>query len=197
MMIALCALLPILGGALSAVIRFSGDRARNIYIGCVTALTSVCTLLCVCLNPGERLRLFSLGDGFDCVLEPDGLSRVFIALLACLWPLASLYAFEYMEHEERTGNFFVFYTIAYGISLLFASARNLFTLYVFYECLTVCTLPLVEHGQNKESYRAGRMYLMYLIGGTSLGFAALILTGSLTGGDTAFTSDGKIGRAHV
>ena len=192
MMIALCALLPLLGGGLSTVIRFQSDRQRNLYFGCVTLLTSIGALLCVCFGSDKSFILFSLGGGFDCAFGLDGLSRLFAALLAVLWPLASLYAFEYMEHEERTGNFFVFYTMAYGIALLLASARNLFTLYIFYECLTVCTLPLVEHEQNKESYRAGRTYLMYLIGGTSLGFAALVLVSGLSGGSTVFAAGGVL-----
>ncbi len=190
MAIALCALLPIAGGALSALIRFSGKRQRNIFIGLVSLLTTIGVLIVVCLNIRGSITLFSIAPGFDCTLSCDGLSRMFAFLIAVLWPAASLYAFEYMEYEERTGNFFAFYTITYGFALLVAAAQNLFTLYIFYECLTISTLPLVEHGQNKESYRAGRTYLLYLIGGTSMGFAALMLVSGLSGGSTAFTAGG-------
>ena len=191
MYIALCAGLPLLGGALCGVLRFKSDRARNIYIECITLLTSILVLVCTGMNLTGSFTLFSLGKGFDCRFGLDGLSRIFASLIGVLWPFASLYAFEYMEHEERTGNFYVFYTMSYGIALLISAAQNLFTLYIFYECLTVCTLPLVEHEQNKESFRAGRTYLLYLIGGTTLGFAALVMVNGL-GGSTAFVSGGVI-----
>ena len=192
MYIALCALLPLLLGGLSAVLKFRSDRARNLYVECVTLLTSAASLCCVLLDKSAAVTLFRLGGGFDCVLGIDGLSRLFIGLISILWPLACLYAFEYMEHEERTGNFFAFYTMAFDVALLLAAARNLFTLYIFYECLTIVTLPLVEHGQNKESYRAGRTYLIYLIGGASLGFASLVMISGLTGGATSFTPGGLV-----
>ena len=73
-----------------------------------------------------------------------------------------------MHHEKREGQFFTFYTLAYGVTILLAAAENLFTMYVFYECLTIVTVPLVGHSRNKESFRAARSYMVYLIGGASL-----------------------------
>ena len=190
MYIAICALLPLIGGPISALIRFRGERARNLYLMGVTLITSISVFVCAFALPPDTLRLFKLSQNFVCLFGVDGLSRFFLCLVGALWPLALLYAFEYMRHEERTGNFFVFYTMAYGVTLLLASSRNLFTLYIFFECLTVVTLPLVEHGQNKEAYRAGRAYLMYLIGGTSLGFAAMVIVHCMAGSEAVFTYGG-------
>ena len=38
----------------------------------------------------------------------DGMTMVFAGLVSVLWPLATLYAFEYMEHHERQETFFMF-----------------------------------------------------------------------------------------
>ncbi len=192
MYIALIALIPCLGGLLSAFIPFCDKRARNIFIESVVALTSLCALSCALFAKEAGAALFRLAPDFVCAFSLDGFSRVFVCLVACLWPLATLYSFEYMEHESRTGNFYVFYTVAYGVTLLLSAARNLFTLYIFFECLTVVTLPLVEHEQNKEAYRAGRTYLMYLIGGTSLGVVAMIIAQNLAGGHAAFARGGAM-----
>ena len=72
-----------------------------------------------------------------------------------------------------------------------AAAENLFTMYVFYECLTIVTVPLVGHSRNKESFRAARSYMVYLIGGASLGFAALIMVNAHAA--DAFTLGGIMG----
>ena len=40
----------------------------------------------------------------------DGMSMIFAGLVSVLWPLATLYAFEYMEHEGHEKIFFMFYS---------------------------------------------------------------------------------------
>jgi multicomponent Na+:H+ antiporter subunit D len=51
-----------------------------------------------------------------------------------------------------------------GVSL----AGNLFTLFLFYEVLTLSTYPLVTHRATPEAVRAGRVYLMMLLGASTL-----------------------------
>jgi len=56
------------------------------------------------------------------------------------------------------------------------------TLFIFYETLTLSTYPLVTHKGSMHAAKAGRVYLVYLIG-TSIGFLllAMIWTWVLTG----------------
>lgn len=175
MYLALCSLLPIAASALLWFIRFPKRLYKLIYVETVTLLTSVGVFIALFTKDQSVIEIFRISDSFVLSFSMDGASSVFIGLAALLWPFASLYAFEYMHHEKREGKFFVFYTLAYGVTILLAAANNLFTMYVFYECLTLVTIPLVEHGQDKESFRAARTYMIYLIGGASLGFAALVM----------------------
>lgn len=175
MRLALCALLPGIGSALLIFLRFPSRRARNAFIEIVTCLTSVCVFLAAMFPSEGAFELFRVSDSFVCAFKTDGPGKAFAYLAAGLWPFASLYAFEYMAHESREGQFFTFYTLAYAVTILIAASANLFTLYIFFELLTLVTLPLVDHGHDKESYRAGRTYLTYLIGGASLGFAAMVI----------------------
>jgi multicomponent Na+:H+ antiporter subunit D len=61
-------------------------------------------------------------------------------------------------------------------------AANLFTLFVFYEVLTLSTYPLVAHKGDANAQRGARIYLMTLLG-TSIGFllVAIIWTGTIAG----------------
>ena len=63
-----------------------------------------------------------------------------------------------------------------------ALSANLFSLFVFYELLTLVTYPLVTHSGTDEARRAGRVYLGYLLG-TSIGLQllAIVCTWSMTG----------------
>lgn len=175
MMLALCALIPILGSVALWYIRFPKRLWRMVFVETVTVLTSLAVFGVILWGDGRSFELFRLSDAFVLSFAYDDAAKVFVGLAAFLWPFAALYAFEYMHHEKREGQFFTFYTLAYAVTILLAAAENLFTMYVFYECLTLVTIPLVGHSRNKESYRAARTYMVYLIGGASLGFAALVM----------------------
>ena len=102
-------------------------------------------------------------------VEPLGL--VFALVAACLWPITALYGVGYMRghHEENQTRFFFFFAVAISGALGVAFAGNLFTLFVFYEFLTFCTVPLVTHHQSEESKKSGRIYLGILLT-TSIAF---------------------------
>ncbi|HMB47857.1 MAG TPA: proton-conducting transporter membrane subunit, partial [Afifellaceae bacterium] len=61
-------------------------------------------------------------------------------------------------------------------------AGNLFTLFLFYEVLTLSTYPLVTHKANAEAMASGRIYLLLLLGTSMvLLLPAIIATGVLAG----------------
>lgn len=174
MLIFLTLLVPLLGGALMGLIRFPSGKARAIYVESVVCLTSLMVLSLLLTRTETTFVLFHLIDKLPLAFRLDGTSCVFAGLVAVLWPLASLYAFEYMKHEERENSFMSWYTMSYAATLAVAFSANLFTLYVFYECLTIVTLPLVIHKKDAMSIRAGRKYLTYSITGAALAFVALV-----------------------
>jgi len=108
----------------------------------------------VTLYPGIALR-FSL----------DGLGLLFAATSAAMWVMAALYSIGYMRalSEHAQSRFYFFYAIALSGGLGVACAGNLFTLYLFYEVITVSTYPLVAHHQDQKSYAGARKYLIYLM----------------------------------
>ncbi len=167
-------LLPLVFGALLPLFGLNTVRKRGIYVEAVVLTTSA-LVWCQLLHRTDAVYpLYTILDGLTLAFRLDGMSCVFAGLVSFLWPLASLYGFEYMTHEEHPNAFFSFYTMTYGITLAVAFSANLFTLYVFYECLTLITLPLVIHKQDAPSARAGRKYLTYSITGAAMAFVALV-----------------------
>ncbi len=175
MLIFLTLLVPLLGGALMSMIRFPSGKARAFYVEGVVCLTSLMVLSLLLTRGEETVVLYHLIDKLPLAFRLDGPACVFAGLVAVLWPIASLYAFEYMKHEEREHSFLCWYTMSYAATLAVAFSANLFTLYVFYECLTLVTLPLVIHKKDALSIRAGRKYLTYSITGAALAFVALVV----------------------
>ncbi len=191
-------LLPMIAGAVMPKLKFPSREARNIYVGIVTVLNSIILFHLILTGEAYSCAPLRLTEHLTITLKMDGLSRVFSALIAFLWPLASLYAFEYMEHEENEGRFFIFYTMSYGVTAGVAMAGNLFTMYAFYELLTLATLPLVTHKMDVKSVHAGRRYLYYSISGAALAFIALIFIMTYgTDSSTAFRLGGVLDMAKV
>ena len=123
----------------------------------------------------------------------DGLGMLFGLVASSLWIVTSLYSIGYMRglKEHSQTRFFSFFAISLSATIGVAFAANLFTLYLFYEMLSLATYPLVTHHQDKEARTGGRTYLTYLLS-TSIGFAlpALIFIFLKTDSGMDFVSGG-------
>jgi multicomponent Na+:H+ antiporter subunit D len=103
--------------------------------------------------------------GIDLVLRADYLAVFFGTLSAVLWLLTTLYAVGYLEGSPHRSRFFGFFSLCVFSTTGIALAGNLPTFFVFYELLTLTTYPLVVHRGTAEAFRAGRVYLVYTLGG--------------------------------
>lgn len=172
-MLLLTIFLPMIAAAALWVWKPQDKRARHLFTMAATLMTSVLAAWCI-LTPGSHaVTLLQLTPRLSISFKLDSLGRVFSGMVAFLWPLATLYAFEYMAHEGGENTFFGFYMLSYGVTLAIAFAEDLMTLYVFYELLTLATLFLVMHGMKPHGVHAGRKYVYYMLGGASMGFMAL------------------------
>ncbi len=180
-------LLPILGGLSLFIWQPSSRKIRNrfVFILCAAVSVLVFALLGYRFTTGDEMNLLLavvVNDRMELALHIDGLSMVFAAIVALLWPITNLYTFEYMSHEHGENRFFAFFTMTYGVVLGIAFSANLFTMYFFYELLTLCTLSLVMHEMDAKATFAGKKYLFYSMSGAALAFISMmfvLLYGSL------------------
>lgn len=99
------------------------------------------------------------------MMNLDGLGVIFAAVASFLWILASLYCVGYMRglDEHAQTRFYVCYAVSVGAGMGAAFAGNLFTLYLFYEIVSIFTYPLVMHHQDEEGYAGAKKYIIYLM----------------------------------
>lgn len=122
--------------------------------------------------------------GIDLAFKVDSLGLMFGLTASFLWILTTLYSIGYMRklEEHAQTRYFACFAVTLSATMGVAFAANLFTLFIFYEIITLVTYPLVSHYETPEAYSAGRKYLVYLLG-TSKTFllAAILLTYSIAG----------------
>lgn len=169
MLLLLPVLLPLLGGVL--VFFQKNEKLRNrLVIGTVLA-TAACALA-VCLLPEISLELLTLDRGvLTLALRSDGISRLFLVLACGIWIAAMYFAFPYLKHAGRENQFLGFFTVTLGILMGLFLARNFVTLYMFFELMTLLTVPLVLHDGTEGSRRAGVKYMGYSVFGAGLALA--------------------------
>jgi len=134
--------------------------------------------------------LVTVIPGLDITFKVDALGMIFALTASLLWIVTSFYAISYMQSlygqnyviAHSLQRFFAFFLVAMASAIGAAFSGNLFTLYIFYEILTLCTYPLVVHKQTWEALYGARKYLAHLLGTSLLFFLpAIFLTYHYTG----------------
>ena len=129
----------------------------------------------------------------------DALGMIFGLVASSLWIITTLYSIGYMRglKEHAQTRFFSFFSISLSATIGVAFAANLFTLFLFYEMLSLATYPLVTHHQDREARTGGRTYLTYLLT-ASIAFVlpSLIYIFIKTGGGLDFVAGGFL-EGHI
>jgi multicomponent Na+:H+ antiporter subunit D len=131
-------------------------------------------------------QLFKILPGVTVTLRADAFSMIFALVASSLWIAAAFYSMGYMRglHEHAQTRFNTCFAIAIFGAIGVAFSDNLFTMYLFYEIVSVCTYPLVAHHQDEEAYEGAKKYIVYLTT-TAKGFLLpslaiiYVMTGSL------------------
>jgi len=128
--------------------------------------------------------LIEVLPGLPIQFRVDPMGMLFALVSSSLWIVTSAYSIGYMRglSEHSQTRYFSFFAVALSATIGVAFSANLFTMYLFYEMLSLATYPLVTHHQDDEARISGRKYLTFILG-TSIGLVlpAMLIIYSLTG----------------
>ncbi|MDO4616134.1 MAG: proton-conducting transporter membrane subunit [Lachnospiraceae bacterium] len=171
MFLAAAVLLPLAAGLLLLICsgRFKNRKNKCLLIGLVLVITAG-LVLALELSGDQQFLLWNMTENLPVLFIVDNMTRVFGLVTVTAWTLGGIFAFEYMKHEENEDRYFGFYLIVMGVLICLTHAGNLITLYMFFEMMTLTSLPMVLHTMKHEAIMAGLKYLFYSVAGA---FAAL------------------------
>jgi multicomponent Na+:H+ antiporter subunit D len=128
--------------------------------------------------------LSTIAPGISINFRVDALSLIFGIVSSFLWIFATFYNIGYMRslNEHAQTRYYTCFAIAILGAQGVSYSGSLFSLYLFYEIITIFTYPLVAHHQDAEGYAGAKKYIVYLMG-TSKGLLlpAVVLTYIMTG----------------
>lgn len=130
------------------------------------------------------------GLGINFLIEPLGM--LFALIASFLWLVTTVYAIGYMRNhnEQNQTRFFCFFAMAISGVMGVAFAADLFTLFIFYEVLTLSTYPLVTHAGTDKAKAGGRVYLGILLSTSIVFFLLAIISTWFVAGTLEFTAGG-------
>jgi multicomponent Na+:H+ antiporter subunit D len=185
-----------LAGALAIALagRVSPNLRETATLVTAAALIWVVWGLLPTLMAGGRpsVELSQVMPGLMIAFKVEPLGMLFAALASGLWIINSIYSIGYMRgnKEKNQTRFFTCFALALAATMGVAFAGNLFTLFLFYELLTLSTYPLVAHKGDAATVRSARVYLGVLLS-TSIGlFLPAIIWTYMAAGTGDFTPGG-------
>jgi len=179
-------LIPLVGAGLMAFV----GRRPNVRDGLMLVVASIEFLTVI-----ELARRFAttgldpvtwarVAPGLTIGFSAEPLGLLFALIASGLWIVTGAYGIGYMRgHQEKDQTrFFACFALAISFAVGIALSANLFTLFIFYEALTLSTYPLVTHHRDAKARAGGRVYLGVLMS-TSIGLFLLgiVWTYSITG----------------
>ncbi len=159
---------PLVGAALIGLAGRVGPNLREtITLLTAAALIAVVWSLLPDVYAGARpgVTLSEVLPGISIAFRVEPLGMMFASLASGLWLINSVYSIGYMRgnREKHQTRFYVMFAVSLAATMGIALAANLFTLFLFYEMLTLSTYPLVAHKGDPATVRSARVYLGLLI----------------------------------
>ena len=171
------------------------SRKRHILYFATAILTDLLVILA--MRAGGEVVLTRFSENLSLRFAVDGLGKFFLSAVMILYTASIVYSFEYMKMEEEEERFFGFCFISFGALIAVCFAGNLITLYLFFEFLTLTTVPLVLHERTKAAVSAGLKYLFYSIGGALIGLFAIFFVYYYAGSSADFVMGGFLDPAKT
>lgn len=171
--------------AITVLFIFSFRDNQNSREGCSVVAAILKFLIILSMVPavlaGNNIEflLVTLFPGLSIKFRVDALGLLFALTASFLWILTTFYSIGYMRSlkEHAQTRYFMCFAATVSATIGAAFAGNLFTLFLFYEIITLVTYPLVAHKETSEAYEGAGKYLWYLIGASkAFLLPALILT---------------------
>ena len=189
--------LMVFGPMAAAILSFIiGRKSRSLRDRFVWAVVAAEFLLSLLLAFGPEMLVKIPGIcGFGLTFTTDGFRCIYAAIAAFMWLITGLMSPEYFSHYRNRNRYYLFQLVTLGATVAVFLSADLYTTFVFFEIMSLCSYVWVAQDEKAGSLRAGGTYLaVAVIGGMVLLMGLFLLyreTGTLMIAELADACAGK------
>lgn len=187
--------MPMAAAILSYLVGRRSKSGRDLFIKAAVAAEFVLSLLLLC--SGEAGLTVSLPGvcGMGLHFTVDGFRRIYVVIAALMWLVSGLFSPEYFAHYRNRNRYYLFLLVTLGATVAVFLSADLYTTFVFFEIMSLCSYVWVAQDEKQESLRAGGTYLaVAVLGGMVMLMGIFLLyhqVGTLMIADLAAACQGK------
>lgn len=172
-------LFPMAAAFLVQPLRNRSRRGRNLWIQIVPA-AELLGAPCLLFVPGASVTLPQV-CGMGLTLEVGSLQTLLALAAAFLWCATGLASPAYFASAEGCSRYYFFWLLTQGALMGVFLAGDLFTLFVFFEMMSMASYVWVAQNETPEALRAGETYLAVAVIGGMVLLAGILLLQHLLG----------------
>lgn len=195
-LILLALAIPLFAALATRAVAAMPDVRDTLTVVAALGLATVCAAMLVRTGNGDppALTVAQPLKGLSIAFRLEPLGALFAAMASGLWAVNSLFSIGYMrgKGEDNQTRFYMCFAIALFGAVGVAMAANLFTTFIFYEVLTLSTYPLVNHRNDEASRKAGRIYMLTLLGTSMALLLPAVILIQWAAGSTDFVAGGVL-----
>ena len=189
---------PMAAAVLSYLMGRKSKTCRDGFFRMVVAgefLLSLCLLTLFGGGAGETLVRLPGVCGFGLTFAAGGFRCIYAAIAAFMWLITGLLSPEYFAHYRNRNRYYLFLLVTLGATEAVFLSADLYTTFVFFEIMSLCSYVWVAQDEKEGSLRAGGTYLaVAVIGGMVLLMGIFLLyheVGTLVISDLGAACEGK------
>ena len=176
---------PMAAAVLSFLLGRKTKTGRDMLVWAVVGIEFLVSLLLFFRSAGAEDILVTVPGicGFGLNFTVDGFRSIYAVIAALMWLVTSLLSPEYFAHYRNRNRYYLFLLVTLGATEAVFLSADLYTTFVFFEIMSLCSYVWVAQDEKEGSLRAGGTYLaVAVIGGMVLLMGIFLLyhqTGTL------------------
>ena len=189
---------PMAAAVLSYLIGRKSKQARDWFVwATVIAEFALSLALLIGFGSAHDHTLVTLPGicGFGLNFTVGGFRCIYAAIATFMWMITGLISPEYFAHYRNRNRYYLFQLVTLGATVAIFLSADLYTTFVFFEIMSLCSYVWVAQDEKEGSLRAGGTYLtVAVIGGMVLLMGVFLLhheAGTLMIAQLAEACEGK------
>lgn len=177
---------PMAAAVLSYLIGRKSKCGRDRFVWTVVVVEFVLSLcLLIGFGNGTEEHLIKVPGvcGFGLTFTAGGFRCIYAAIATFMWMITGLLSPEYFSHYRNRNRYYLFQLITLGATVAVFLSADLYTTFVFFEIMSLCSYVWVAQDEKEGPLRAGGTYLtVAVLGGMVLLMGVFLLyhqTGTL------------------